>query len=261
MPAFVDAAEVHLVETSPRLRDIQQNTLGDLGTSVQWHASVAELPPGPTIVIANEFFDALPIRQFHWGENGWAERMICIDGEGNLAFGLLPIEQRPLSRPLPDGAIVEVAPVATAVMKGIAERIADSGGALLAIDYGSDRPGYGDTLQAVRAHKYSDPLEAPGEADLTAHVDFAALARTAADAGAHPRPLMTQGDFLVRLGIAARAKALAEGKDEATGTAIATAAERLAGPNTMGTLFKVLAVAAPGLKLPGFDRDSEDAVD
>jgi SAM-dependent MidA family methyltransferase len=253
MPDFTSAARVHLVETSARLRAIQEKTLAAAGTPVAWHAGVEELPPGPMIVLANEFFDALPIRQFRWGEEGWAERMIGLDVEGNLAFGLRPVDQRPLARPLPDGAVVEASPAANAIMTAIGARIAEAGGAALVIDYGSDRPGYGDTLQAVREHKYVDPLAEPGEADLTAHVDFAALAKAAADAGARPRPILTQGDFLARLGLAARAEALARDRDEATREAITTAAERLAGPKAMGDLFKVLAVGAPGLTLPAFD--------
>jgi NADH dehydrogenase [ubiquinone] 1 alpha subcomplex assembly factor 7 len=103
MPEFTSAARVHLVETSDRLRAIQEKTLAAAGTPISWHARVEELPPGPIIVLANEFFDALPIRQFRWGEQGWAERMVGLDAEGNLAFGLRPIDQRPLSRQLPDG--------------------------------------------------------------------------------------------------------------------------------------------------------------
>jgi NADH dehydrogenase [ubiquinone] 1 alpha subcomplex assembly factor 7 len=182
--------------------------------------------------------------------------MVGLDAEGNLAFGLRPVDQRPLSRQLPDGAVVETSPVAASVMAAIGRRIAEAGGAALIIDYGSDRPGYGDTLQAVRDHKYADPLADPGEADLTAHVDFAALAKVAADAGARPRPILTQGEFLTRLGLITRAQALAKDKDEATRQAIATAGERLAGPKAMGELFKVLAVGAPGLTLPAFDLPS-----
>jgi NADH dehydrogenase [ubiquinone] 1 alpha subcomplex assembly factor 7 len=141
-------------------------------------------------------------------------------------------------------------------MKTLATRIASSGGALLAIDYGSDRPGYGDTLQAVREHQYADPLAAPGEADLTAHVDFASLSKAAAAAGAYPRPVTSQGAFLERLGLAARAEALAAGKDDAAREAVRAAAERLAGPRAMGELFKVLAVGAPGLALPALDQAS-----
>ena len=256
VPGFAASAHIHLVETSPRLRQIQEKTLGVTGSPISWHTRIDELPPGPMIVIANEFFDALPIRQFQWIGGKWAERMIGIDAEGKLAFGLRPVDQRPLAAPLPDGAIIETSPTATAIMATLAKRFVDSGGAALVIDYGASRPGYGDTFQAVRSHEYTDPLAAPGETDLTAHVDFAALAKSATDAGALPRPLLTQGDFLNRLGLAARAEALAAGKDEETQQTVKSAAERLAGPKTMGELFKVLAIGAPDLALPAFDGGS-----
>jgi SAM-dependent MidA family methyltransferase len=136
----------------------------------------------------------------------------------------------------------------------LAARIAAAGGATLVIDYGSERPGHGDTFQAVRAHEYADPLIAPGETDLTAHVDFPTLAKVAADAGALPRPLLTQGEFLNRLGLAARVDALSAGKDQATREALQIAADRLSGEKSMGDLFKVLAVGAPGLALPAVDQ-------
>jgi NADH dehydrogenase [ubiquinone] 1 alpha subcomplex assembly factor 7 len=253
MPAFAAAAEVHLVETSPRLRAIQQQTLAGCGARITWHAGIDTLPAGPLIVVANEFFDALPIRQFRWGKEGWAERMVGLDAAGRLTFGLRPVDQRPLAQPLPDGAVVESSPVANAIVGGLAGRFVQQGGALLAIDYGSDRPGYGDTLQAVKAHKYVDPLHEPGEADLTAHVDFANLARAAATAGAKAHPVVSQGEFLKRLGIGPRAEALAAGKDEKTRDGIRAAMERLTGAGAMGDLFKVLAVGTPGLPMPAFD--------
>jgi NADH dehydrogenase [ubiquinone] 1 alpha subcomplex assembly factor 7 len=253
-PDFTEAVRVHLVETSPRLRAIQEKTLAEAGPAIHWHARIEDLPEGPMIAIANEFFDALPIRQFLWSGGAWAERMIGIDGEGNLAFGLRPVDQRAPAAPFPEGSIIETSPIATSIMTALGTRMADTGGALLAIDYGSAQPGHGDTLQAVRQHKYTDPLAAPGEADLTAHVDFAALTKAATTAGAHPRPVMTQGEFLNRLGLAARVRSLGEGKDPATRQSLEAAAERLAGPKTMGELFKVLAVSAPGLVLPAFDE-------
>jgi SAM-dependent MidA family methyltransferase len=159
---------------------------------------------------------------------------------------------------LPDGAIVEASPTGLAVMTIIAERLAANGGAALIVDYGSDKPGIGDTLQAVRQHKYESPFAMPGQADVTAHVDFAALARTAEKAGAVARPVMTQGELLVRLGIVERANVLGRGKDEKTRDTIASAIERLAGPKQMGNLFKALAVSSEGLKLPVFDPLSEE---
>jgi NADH dehydrogenase [ubiquinone] 1 alpha subcomplex assembly factor 7 len=151
---------------------------------------------------------------------------------------------------------VEVSPAATAIMATLASRIGKDGGALLAIDYGYEGPAFGDTLQAVRNHAFADPLADPGEADLTAHVDFAALAAAAREAGARPRPILTQGQFLARLGIEARAARLMAGKDPATGQAIGAAVHRLIAAEAMGTLFKVLAVTHSGLAaLPAMDDD------
>jgi len=135
----------------------------------------------------------------------------------------------------------------------IAKRLVATGGAGLFIDYGSGKPGYGDTLQAVRGHKYDDPLARPGEADLTAHVDFSALSKAATAAGARSRPLVNQGEFLVKLGLVERANVLGRGQDARTREMIAKAIERLAGPQAMGDLFKVLAISAPGLRLPVLD--------
>ena len=253
MPDFNDAVQIHLVETSPRLKNIQESTLAGSGKTIHWHTSLGDLPPGPIVFVANEFFDALPIRQFIWSKGAWAERMVGIGETGELAFGLRPVDQRPLATQLPDGAVIETSPLAAAIMTTIATRIARTAGAALVIDYGSDRPGIGDTFQAVSAHKYADPLAEPGEADLTAHVDFAALVKLAADAGAQPRPLLAQGELLNRLGLAARAEALADGKDEETRQTIAIAVERLTGQKTMGGLFKALAIGTKGMALPAFD--------
>ena len=260
-PAFREAAAVHLVESSPRLRAVQEATLA--GQAVTWHAAIDTLPPGPSIVVANEFFDALPIRQYARTGGGWAERMVGLDGEGRLAFGLRPAGGASPSPALalPEAGregepILEVSPAATAIMAALAARIARDGGALLAIDYGYEGPAFGDTLQAMRRHAFVDPLADPGEADLTAHVDFAALARAASEGGARPRPLLTQGAFLTRLGIGTRAARLAAGKDAGAAAAIAAAVRRLTAPEAMGTLFKVLAVAHSGLAaLPAFDHD------
>jgi NADH dehydrogenase [ubiquinone] 1 alpha subcomplex assembly factor 7 len=252
-PEFMRAAEVHLVEVSPRLTEIQKATLAKTGTAIHWHTSLADLPDGPAIIIANEFFDALPIRQFHWGGGAWSERVVGLNEAGALAFGLAPVEQRAPAVPLPDGAIIESSPAGKAAMTALAERLKRFGGAVLVVDYGNAQPDHGDTLQAVRTHKYENPLAAPGEADVTAHVDFAALTRAAAAAGAEPRAVMGQGEFLIRLGLVERANVLGRGKDQATRDALAKGMERLAAPKAMGTLFKVLAVSSPGLKLPIFD--------
>ena len=253
-PSFLQATNVHLIEMSPRLREVQQATLAASGHPIQWHARIDDIPHAPTVFVANEFFDAMPVRQFQWKAGTWAERVIGLDEQDELAFGLSPIAQRPSEIALPDGAVVEASPTGKAVMTLIGERLARDGGAALAIDYGSDKPGVGDTLQAVREHKYESPFAAPGEADVTCHVDFPTLARTAAEAGLEPRPVIGQGEFLVRLGLVERANVLGRDKDVKTRNQIASAIERLAGPKAMGTLFKVLAVSSPGLKLPVFDK-------
>lgn len=252
-PAFPEAVEIHLVETSPRLRAVQEKTLAGTGMAIRWHESIATLPELPTIIVANEFFDALPVRQFVWSGEAWSERMIGLGADGKLTMGLRPVDQPSPASALPAGAVVEISPIGTAIMGEIAGRLARLGGAALVIDYGSDRPGFGDTLQAVQAHQYADPLAEPGEADLTAHVDFTALAKAARASGAETRPVITQAVFLDRLGLARRAGTLMAGKDEATRKAIEAAVERLTGPKAMGDLFKVLAIGSPGLALPGFD--------
>jgi NADH dehydrogenase [ubiquinone] 1 alpha subcomplex assembly factor 7 len=252
-PDFLKAAEVHLVEMSPRLREIQKQTLGPSQAAIHWHGAIEDISPGPAIFIANEFFDAMPVRQFQWKDNQWTERMVGLTADGGLAFALAPVDQRPAGVALPDGAIIEASPAGKAAMTSIAARLKRDGGAALIVDYGAAQPGTGSTLQAVRDHKYTDPLATPGEADVTAHVDFAALARAAVAAGAVARPLVGQGDFLVRLGLVDRANVLGRGKDAKTRDAIASAIGRLAAPKAMGTLFKVLAISAPGVKLPLFD--------
>ncbi|MCX5495185.1 class I SAM-dependent methyltransferase [Kaistia dalseonensis] len=249
-PAFEAAARIVMVETSPRLRARQQATLA--AHDIAWADRIEDLPDGPVIIIANEFFDALPVRQFLRVGTGWAERMVGVE-DGRLIFGLRPDAHFEGADPnLPDGALVEIASVSAAIMAAIAERLVRFGGALLAIDYGHAGIGTGDTLQAVRAHQFDDPLAHPGEADLTVHVDFGLLARIAAAHGATPAPIWTQGDFLLALGLLERAGRLGAGKDAETQDAIRSAVARLAGPEAMGTLFKVLAVAAPGLALPPF---------
>lgn len=254
-PDFLAAARIALVETSPHLRAVQQRTLA--GRPILFADAINALPnEGPLITIANEFFDALPIRQFVRRPDGFAERMIGLV-DGRLAFGLRQGALLPgAPSGLPTGAMIEVSPAATAIATSLATRIAKEGGALLAIDYGHDG-GTGDTLQAMRRHGTVGVLEAVGEADLTAHVDFAALARAARAGGASAAPLLTQGDFLLRLGLLERAGRLGAGKPAATQEAISAAVERLAGPEAMGTLFKVLLISAPGLLPPPFDPLSD----
>lgn len=250
-PEFRAALRVHLVETSDALVARQETLLADASAPVAWHRRVEELPQAPSIVIANEFVDALPIDQLVRTEAGWHERRVGLR-DGHLISGLDPV---PLPRlpPAEVGAVMErrdVAPLQT-----IAQRLAAHGGAALVVDYGYLQPGFGDTLQALQNHRPVDILETPGEADLTAHVDFAALAGAVTAAGARAHGPVTQGEFLRRLGVEARAIRLQQGKDDKTKAAVDAALARLAGPAPgMGELFKALAFSAGDLPtLPGFD--------
>ncbi|MFP7671949.1 class I SAM-dependent methyltransferase [Marivita sp. S0852] len=251
VPGFHEAMELHLVEASPRLRNIQADALDP--HAPQWHTSVETLPSDrPLFCLANEFFDALPIRQFQRDPKGWREVMVGLAGDTTF--------QRGLSDPAPiaaldhrlddttDGALVETCAQATAVMDEIAQRIAAQGGIALVIDYGGWRS-IGDTFQAVKAHQPVDPFADPGQADLTAHVDFEPLSQTATAHGCAVTALTAQGVFLERLGITARAQALARTLDGAALASHISAHRRLTHPDEMGSLFKVLGVY-PGTVSP-----------
>ena len=248
MPEFADALSVHLVETSPVLREAQQAKLGALN----WHVQIEDVPEGPCITIANEFVDALPVDQLVKGRDGWHMRMVGVVDD-HLAFVVSP-DALPGRTEIeaPSGAILESRhdrPVAL-----LARRIAGHGGAALVIDYGHAATGFGDTLQAVRGHRYADPLAGPGESDLTTQVDFAALARTARREGARTHGPIPQGEFLRRLGIAQRAARLKQTATPQQAADIDSALARLTAADQMGELFKVLAIADPKLgALPGFD--------
>ncbi len=253
VPGFPNALELHLVEVSPALRALQAQTLE--GVRATWHDSLAEVPQGrPLMIVANEFFDALPIRQFERTPQGWRERLVGLAPEGDaLAFGLSP--PAPYAEALlPEalrqagaGAVAEVAPAALSLAGEIGRRLVADGGAALIVDYGYAVPDGRPTLQALRRHEREDVLAAPGETDLTAHVDFGALARTAREAGAESWGPTPQGAFLEALGIATRAERLAAGAGSAQASEIRAALHRLTAPEEMGTLFKVLVLAAPGL--------------
>ncbi|NJB90386.1 SAM-dependent MidA family methyltransferase [Sphingopyxis italica] len=247
---------VHLVETSPTLRAAQLARL----PAAEHHDEIDALPDDtPLLIVANEFFDALPIHQYVRTTGGWRELMVeRIDGGLGSAAGDIPADDAvpaPL-RDQPEGTIVETAPVAAAIMQRCAFRLARQGGAMLAIDYGYRGPAAGDTLQAVRAHRFADPFTDPGEVDLTAHVDFTALADVAQGAGVIATPLAMQGDWLRRLGIDARLQSLTaaapDRADELQGQR-----NRLVEQHAMGDLFKVMAFTAPGWPAPaGFTGDA-----
>ncbi|MCG7391869.1 class I SAM-dependent methyltransferase [Microvirga sp. ACRRW] len=253
LPDFASAAQVHLVETSPALRQKQQDTLASTGLPVHWHERLDDVPEGPMLLVANEFFDALPLRQFIATERGWCERLVGIENE-NLIFGLRAEAAQALGQPLKIGDVLEWPAMSVDIMQHLARRIARDTGAVLIIDYGYWGPAFGDTLQALKAHAYVDPLELPGEADLTTHVDFHHLAKTASAHDLQVHGPGTQGDFLTALGIEARASSLKKRATPAQSAEIDTALTRLTerGEIGMGKLFKVLAVTHKSLEaVPG----------
>jgi SAM-dependent MidA family methyltransferase len=254
LPGFNAAAQVTLIEASPALRQVQAETLA--GHDPVWFDSAAVLPDQPLFAVANEFFDALPVRQFQRDGAGWRERRVGLDGDA-LAFGLsAPSHQPALEHRLDDtrdGDLVELCPQATPILTEIARRIATFGGAALIIDYGDWRS-LGDTLQAVRDHQPANPLETPGQADLTAHVDFEPLAQAARATGCAHSKLTPQGVFLERLGITDRANGLAQRVSGDALEHLVDAHRRLTHPDEMGNLFKTLglfpekATPPPGLE-------------
>ncbi len=255
MPAFISAARVHMVETSPVLRKAQRRALKGCGAEVSWHDRIEDVPDGPAIVLANEFFDALPVDQYVFTTSGWHEKRIGLDEDGALVFGL-DAAPSPLAAafaahlpPPAENAVLERMEPGPA--RALCTRLMQQGGAALIVDYGHGG-GYGDTLQALHNHSFVSPLASPGMVDLTAHVDFALLARIGAAAGLIPYGLLGQGEFLIRLGLGQRTQALMKGKEEAEREAIAAAATRLAGTGQehMGKLFKVLVLAHPALAAP-----------
>ena len=252
LPEFTQTIRLHMVEASPLMRAAQAEALGQY--QPQFHDTIATLPDGPLYLVANEFFDALPIRQFQKARDGWHERQIGAD-QGALIWGLGPVIAPDWITArfgdMPEGAIVEVNAAAEAIASDIGRRIDAHGGAALLIDYG-DWISSGDTFQAVKDHRYADPLVDIGTSDLTAHVAFQPLAASAAPARA--APLQTQGLFLERLGITARAQALAQKLHGAALQSHIAAHRRLTHPEEMGQLFKVLGLtqqSAPAL--PGLD--------
>jgi NADH dehydrogenase [ubiquinone] 1 alpha subcomplex assembly factor 7 len=250
VPGFAAAARVHLVERSHVLRDQQRARLG--GIAISWHDSVARVPAGPAVVIANEFVDALPIRQFVRTPKGWAERHVGWDG-GAFVFVDRETETPDNAPAAEPGDIFEQGPAAQAWMHATAARVTRDGGAVLVIDYGHGASAVGDTLQAVKQHRFHPVLHDLGSADLTAHVDFAALAATARNAGAAVLGPVAQGTWLSRLGLNVRTAQLTRGKPEAQARDIANATRRLVAPDGMGLLFKVMAVVHPELaQVPGF---------
>jgi NADH dehydrogenase [ubiquinone] 1 alpha subcomplex assembly factor 7 len=263
VPAFRAALSVHLVETSPTLRARQAAVLEKLDFPLAWYDYISELPEMPVVVIANEFFDALAVHQAVRAADGWHERMIAMDADDNLSFALHPDPIRdfdavlPLAlREVPIGSLYEWRSSHPAAE--LARSVVRSGGAALVIDYGHVESAPGETLQAVSRHGFVDPLRAPGEVDLTAHVDFATLACAAVGAGARVHGPVPQVALLRRLGIEVRAARLKQGATPAQAAEIDAAVRRLIAPGRdgMGELFKALVIADPrlGPLLPGFEN-------
>ena len=262
LPAFRAALVVHLVEISPALRRRQQETLQGLDVPILWHDSFEEVAEGPIIVLANEFFDALPVHQAARQFNGWYERTVEIDGEGNFAFTIadepIPLFEQllpPAVRDAPIGAIYEWRPDNLALE--LARRLMREGGAALAIDYGHIESAPGETLQAVGGHGFVDPLGSPGMVDLTAHVDFQALWLAAESMGVRVHGPIEQAEFLRRMGIERRATILKSHAtpDKAIDVDVAVARLTGEGRTGMGKLFKAIAFGDPKLgALPGFIR-------
>lgn len=247
------ASQICMIEASTRLAAIQRETLNDDAERIEWLAEVDALPELPVVLVGNELFDALPIRQFFKVGDQWLQRMVSLDGEGELTFatGVSSLAGPDLpdgEKTEPEGAIFEMAPAREALTETIAARIVRDGGAALFFDYGHLQPGFGDTLQAVSQHRFVDVLENPGEADLTSHVDFAALAAVARHAGAETACL-TQGEFLTRMGIVERARRLGTAADAASRERIERDLDRLVGDENMGELFKVMTIY-PGQARP-----------
>lgn len=259
-PAFLKAAVIWLVETSGRLRHEQQRSLRSQAAQPQWADEFSQIAPAPYLIVANEFFDCMPIRQFERTKAGWRERLVGLGADGaSLAF-VHAAAPPPPEIDLPDadeievGFVVEKSTDAAAIAEEVAAALVEHGGRALIIDYGQIGSGNGDTLQAVRRHQYWPVLASPGKADITAHVDFDAIAHSAVDKGAAAWGPVPQGVFLNRLGLAARIATLSAGKTPAEIETIHRGAHRIAAAEEMGEVFKALCLSSPSLPAPaGFE--------
>ena len=260
VPEFLAAAEIHLIETSPALRRCQHDALAALRPS--WHETFGDVPDGPCLVIANEFFDALPVEQFVRTAGGWRRRGIAIDDAADALCFVLTDSGRTMPPPFRDaplGVPCEMRPGAEMLVGDIARRIGRDGGAALIIDYGHAARAPGETLQAVRQHKFADVLAQPGLADLTAHVDFMAVAEAANVAGADAHGPVAQGAFLDRLGLGVRMRTLCDAAPDRAAE-IRAGCRRLSDRGEMGEMFKALAITPRGSSPPaGFEQEGTRA--
>jgi NADH dehydrogenase [ubiquinone] 1 alpha subcomplex assembly factor 7 len=255
VPKFLPTISVALIETSPVMVEAQRNTLREATVPLRWYASLNKLPDFPLIMLANEFIDALPVRQFVRRGGAWHERLVANDGRSGFCFTegetvTLGNQAGDIPDQAPDGSIFETRPAARALLRELARRAALAPLDALIIDYGHDESGFGDTLQAVRGHRFAVTLADPGSADLSAHVDFADLRRQASALGLKPHGPMAQGEFLLKLGLGERRNRLLERATPAQADAIASGASRLVDPRHMGALFKALALTSSGLPPP-----------
>ena len=237
MPGFLQACQVHLVEMSPVLKSLQQQNLGTAPCPILWHKNIDNIPDEPTLIVANEFFDALPIHQYVFQNGAWHERVILIENN-QLTFSTAPTDQH--YGPATEGEIKETSPATEAIFTNLLHIVHKQGGSCVFIDYGYDQDAFGDTLQALRKHQFSEVLSTPGEQDLTAHVNFARLQELAVAADKGQAELVTQQQFLQQNGIDLRLNSLCRNKSAGICAKLRTGANRLLDPAQMGELFKVL---------------------
>ena len=259
-PGFARAAQVWLLESSGRLRLEQQKRLKGTEVKPLWADEFADIPPAPSLIIANEFFDCLPIHQFERIKSGWRERLVGLDDAGERLAFTLGRTPPPPDYGLPEiaesdvGDVFETSFETRSFISEICSALGEQPGHALIIDYGHMERGFGDTLQAVKDHKYWPPLASPGRADITAHVDFELISTIAIDLGINAHGPVTQGRFLDRLGLALRVEALCKDQAPEKAEEIRSGAARIAASNAMGEIFKVICLSSPSLPVPaGFE--------
>ena len=261
VPEFAAAAKVHLLETSKALIAQQAEALESDEREIVWIDDLTSLSKAPMVLVANEFLDVLPVRQYVFQEGGWHERLVGIDATGHLAFCLSPnrLPRAPFTRagdPPTQGAVFESSPAREAYVQQVCDRLKVAGGSALFIDYGHAKSGFGETLQAVRGHQFAQILDEPGSADLSSHVDFEALAAVAKGEQVQVAALRNQADFLMGLGLLERAGSLGAGQSKAIQARLTREVERLANPDQMGELFKVFHLSFPVNQVDDRQKDN-----
>ncbi len=259
-PGFLKNVTVHLVETSETLRTVQQQRLAAAGAPIAWHDRLEDVPVGPSVLIANEFLDCLSVQQFVFDATGWVWRERCVDFAGGHFEAVLGDVKTPVlalaldgdAEQPDDGTVFEFRPEIADFIKELAKRASSAPLAALIVDYGYERPSFGDTVQTVKQHRFVDIFDGPGEADITAHVDFAGLKNQAEKAELEAFGPMPMGEWLLRLGLEARANQLLKAASEDEAASLKSGLMRLVDPAQMGVLFKVAAFSSgvPGKLLP-----------